>query len=216
MDLSKYGVLSNNKILEVALTHTSYSNEHNVLSYERLEYLGDAVLELVVSEYLYKNTNLSEGEMSKTRSSYVCEEALDKYSEKINLKEYIKVGHALEGNINATITADVFEAVIATIYLNSGLSKARDFILDIAKEYIDSGYEFVSDYKSHLQELVQTDQKSVTYSVINESGPSHDKTFEVEVSIDGIVYGIGIGKNKKEAEQMAAKSAIKKSVGEIK
>ncbi len=215
MDLSKYGVSSDNKILGVALTHTSYANEHNVPSYERLEYLGDAVLELIMSDYFYKNTDYSEGKMSKVRASYVCEAALDKYAEVIHLRDYIKVGHSLESDINETITADVFEAVIATIYLNSGYNKAKEFVMDIAKPFILNNVKFMSDYKSYLQELVQTDKKSLSYNVVKETGPSHNKTFEVEVEVDGIVYAHGIGKSKKEAEQNAAKNAIMISAGEV-
>ena len=215
MNLAKYGVMPDNKILDEALTHTSYANEHNCISYERLEYLGDAVLQLIMSDYFYKNTTFSEGEMSKIRASFVCEQALDEYAKVINLRDFIKVGHGLEHTINETITADVFEAVIATIYLNSGYIKAKEFVMDIALPFIKSEAKFMKDYKSHLQELVQTDKKSVTYNVINESGPAHDKTFEVEVVVDGIIYGKGKGKSKKEAEQNAAKNAIKLSVGEL-
>lgn len=215
MDLSKYGVSSDNKILGVALTHTSYANEHSVPSYERLEFLGDAVLELIMSDYFYKNTDYPEGKMSKVRASYVCEAALDKYAEVIHLRDYIKVGHSLESDINETITADVFEAVIATIYLNSGYNKAKEFVMDIAKPFILNNVKFMSDYKSYLQELVQTDKKSLSYNVVKEMGPAHDKTFEVEVEVDGIVYAHGVGKSKKEAEQNAAKNAIMISAGEV-
>lgn len=215
MDLSKYGVSSDNKILGVALTHTSYANEHNVPSYERLEFLGDAVLELIMSDYFYKNTDYPEGKMSKVRASYVCEAALDKYAEVIHLRDYIKVGHSLESDINETITADVFEAVIATIYLNSGYNKAKEFVMDIAKPFILNNVKFMSDYKSYLQELVQTDKKSLSYNVVKEMGPAHDKTFEVEVEVDGIVYAHGVGKSKKEAEQNAAKNAIMISAGDV-
>lgn len=212
MDLSKYGIDNNNKILSIALTHTSYANEHNVESYERLEYLGDAVLELVISEYLYKNTMLSEGQMSKKRSMYVCEEALDAYAKEINLSDYIKIGNGLHCETQS-IVADVFEAVIATIYLNNGLNKAKEFIYDIIIPKIEEGCIYLSDYKSYLQELVQTNQKTIEYIVVNEEGPAHNKTFEIEVHIDGINYGRGIGRSKKEAEQNAAKDAIKKSSG---
>ena len=121
----------------------------------------------------------------------------------------------IQHEINETITADVFEAVIATIYLNSGYSKAKEFVMDIALPFITKEVKFMSDYKSYLQEMVQTDQRSVTYNVISESGPSHDKTFEVEVLVDGIVYAKGIGKSKKEAEQNAAKNAILISAGDV-
>ena len=213
MDLTKYGLTMDNKYLQTALTHTSYANEHNVESYERLEYLGDAVLELVISDYFFKNTKLAEGKMSKKRSMYVCEEALDAYAKDINLAKYIKVGNGMHNEVNATIVADVFEAVIASIYLNNGLSKAKEFIYDIIIPKIEENNVYLSDYKSYLQELVQTNQKSVEYIVVNEYGPSHDKTFEVEARVDGMLYGSGIGKSKKEAEQNAARDAIKKSSG---
>lgn len=216
MDLSKYGITMDNKDLQVALTHTSYANEHNLKSYERLEFLGDAILELVISDYFYKNTKLSEGQMSKKRAMYVCEEALDVYAKDINLVNYIKVGRGMRNIVNASIVADVFEAVIATIYLNNGLNKAKEFIYDIIIPKIEDNNIYLSDYKSYLQELVQTNQKSVVYTVVFEDGPSHDKIFEVEVSVDGIVYGKGMGKSKKEAEQNAARDAIKKSSGGIK
>ncbi len=213
MNLTKYGLTMDNKYLQTALTHTSYANEHNVESYERLEYLGDAVLELIISDYFFKNTKLAEGKMSKKRSMYVCEEALDAYAKDINLAEYIKVGNGMHNEVNATIVADVFEAVIASIYLNNGLSKAKEFIYDIIIPKIEENNVYLSDYKSYLQELVQTNQKSVEYTVINEYGPSHDKTFEVEARVDGMLYGKGTGKSKKEAEQNAARDAIKKSSG---
>ena len=213
MDLTKYGLTMDNKYLQIALTHTSYANEHNVESYERLEYLGDAVLELVISDYFFKNTKLAEGKMSKKRSMYVCEEALDAYAKDIDLAKYIKVGNGMHNEVNATIVADVFEAVIASIYLNNGLSKAKEFIYDIIIPKIEENNVYLSDYKSYLQELVQTNQKSVEYIVVNEYGPSHDKTFEVEARVDGMLYGRGIGKSKKEAEQNAARDAIKKSSG---
>lgn len=216
MNLSKYGVNDDNPILKVALTHTSYANEHKCPSYERLEYLGDAVLELIMSDYFYKHTDYSEGEMSKKRSMYVCEEALFEYSNTIGLSDHILLGHGLEHTINQTIIADVFEAVVACIYLNSGFSKAREFVLDVVLPYVKEDVIFLSDYKSYLQELVQTDRKSVSYNVIKDEGPAHDKHFEVEVIVDGIVYGKGSGRNKKEAEQNAAKNAIELSAGGIK
>ena len=202
-------IINNTDLLKVALTHTSYSNEHNVESYERLEYLGDAVLEIVCSDYLYKNTNYPEGEMSRLRSLYVCENALYEYSKEINLKDYIYLGNGMI-EANKTIIADVFEAVIAVIYLEKGLDVVKQLFNDLIVPYIKHHDDFLKDYKSLLQESVQTVKKSVTYKLIDESGPAHHKEFKVEVSIDDLGDGVGIGNSKKEAEQNAAKEAYQK------
>ncbi len=208
--LKKYGIdLSNSNLLSTALTHTSYANEHNCESYERLEFLGDAVLELVSSDYIYKNHNYDEGLMSKNRSLYVCENALYEYAKDINLKDYIKVGNGIK-EPNKTVIADVFEAVIAVIYLELGIDKVTLLFNNLIVPYIESNVDFLMDYKSTLQELIQTEQRSIEYSLIKEGGPAHKKYFIVEVKIDGIVYGTGKGRNKKEAEQHAAKEAISK------
>lgn len=208
--LSDYKIeLNESGLINVALTHSSYSNECGGDNYERLEFLGDAILEAVSSEYFYLNTNLSEGDMSKKRASYVCENALFEYSKKIGLIPYIKVGNGMDKD-NETIVADVFESVLAVIYLEKGFDAVRKYILDIMIPYIESNTVFYSDYKSHLQELVQTDKKSLDYIVVSETGPAHDKTFVVSVFVDGIKFGHGIGKSKKEAEQKAAKDAIEK------
>lgn len=197
-------------LIDVALTHSSYSNEHECENYERLEYLGDAVLQLVVSEYLYKNTSLPEGVMSKTRASYVCEKALVEYEKKIGYKEYIKVGHGQIGNVNDTIIADVFEAILGAVFFDQGFDVAKSYVYKIVIPYIESGYQFFDDYKTKLQEMVQTEKESVEYRLVNETGPAHDRTFEVDVVIDNIIYGHGIGKSKKEAEQNAAFDAYSK------
>lgn len=208
--LKKYGIdLSNSNLLSTALTHTSYANEHNCESYERLEFLGDAVLELVSSDYIYKNHNYDEGLMSKNRSLYVCENALYEYAKDINLKDYIKVGNGIK-EPNKTVIADVFEAVIAVIYLELGIDKVTLLFNNLIVPYIESNVDFLMDYKSTLQELIQTEQRSIEYSLIKEGGPAHKKYFIVEVKIDGIVYGTGKGRSKKEAEQHAAKEAINK------
>ena len=211
--LKKYGIDINNKtLLNEALTHSSYSNEHKgINNYERLEFLGDAVLELIISEYLYNNYNLKEGEMTKVRASFVCEKALDKYSSDIGLHKYIKVGIGQMNNINEAIVADVFESVLAVIYLEKGFNTAKEYIYKIVVPYIESNYDFLSDYKTKLQELVQTDKKSLTYEVVKETGEAHNKTFYVEVKINDIVYGKGSGRSKKEAEQNAARDALNKS-----
>lgn len=210
--LKEYGInIENEEMLLTSLTHSSYSNEHNTTNYERLEFLGDAVLELVTSEYFFLNTDYNEGDMSKIRASYVCEEALCIYAQNLELAKFIRVGHGQEHDINSTIIADVFESVLATIYLEHGYEVVKKFILDLIVPYISSHVQFKYDYKSLLQELVQTDKKSLEYVLISEEGPAHKKLFTVEVRIDNMVYGTGTGRSKKEAEQRAAKDAYQKS-----
>ena len=205
----------NVKLYETALTHTSYANENGVKSYERLEYLGDAVLELVISECLYKNTEYEEGKMTKYRSHYVCENANYEYSTRLGLNEYLKLGHGEEergGKYRKAIVADIFESFMGAMYLDLGFEEAKKFIYKHIIPLIeDKAIDFFDDYKSILQELVQTDKKSLEYVVVDETGPAHDKTFSVEVKIDNIVYGKGVAHSKKEAEQMAAHDALKKA-----
>jgi len=209
--LEKFGIkIKDKELLLQALTHSSYSNEHNEKNYERLEFLGDAVLQILMSDYLYNNMNLTEGEMSKTRASYVCESACAKYAEKINYLPYIRVGHGQINNINETIIADIFESIMGCIYLDQGLEAARSLFEQVVIPCVENHSIFQADYKSKLQELVQTTKKSLDYRVVSETGPAHDKRFEVEVVIDNIVYGRGSGHSKKEAEQMAALDAYNK------
>ena len=203
------------ELYTTAFSHSSYVNEHKVKNdYERLEFLGDAVLDLVIADYLYNNKMEKEGEMTKVRASYVCENALSEYSLALGLNEYIKVGHGEEkegGKYKKAIVADIFEAFIGAIYVDLGYATARKVVLSIIVPFIeDPNVTFFSDYKSALQEYVQTYQKSLTYNLVKEEGPAHDKSFTVEVIIDDIVYGTGNGGSKKEAEQEAAKSALEK------
>ena len=205
----------NVKLYEKALTHTSYANEHGVTSYERLEYLGDAVVELIISEYLYMNTEYEEGKMTKYRSHYVCENANYEYSTRLGLNEYLKLGHGEEergGKYKKAIVADIFESFIGAMYLDLGLEEVKKFIYKHVIPLIENkNIEFFDDYKSVLQELVQTGKKSLEYIIVDEQGPAHDKTFTVEVKIDNIVYGKGSAHSKKEAEQIAAHDALKKA-----
>ena len=204
------------ELYETAFTHTSYANEENTVSYERLEYLGDAVLELVMSGYLYNHTNYDEGTMTKLRAHYVCENALYEYSIRLGLNEYLRLGHGENmsgGKYRKAIVADIYEAFIGAIYLDQGLEKAKEFIYKSAIPYVeDKKLDFYDDYKSELQELVQTDKRSLEYSIIDEQGPAHNKTFTAIVKIDNVIYGRGTAHSKKEAEQEAAKSALEKSV----
>lgn len=214
--LEKLNITPNKQsIYEEAFTHTSFANEKNCNSYERLEYLGDAVLELIMSEYLYKNTSYQEGIMTKMRSQYVCEEALYEYSIKLGLNEYLKLGHGEEENGGRTrkaIVADIFESFIGAMFLDQGLETVKKFIYREVIPLIEKKeIHLEHDYKSLLQEFVQTDRRSLQYNVIKEEGPAHNKTFTVEVQIDNIVYGVGIAHSKKEAEQLAAKDALRKA-----
>lgn len=215
--LEKMGIIPNRiELYETAFTHTSYAYEENRESYERLEYLGDAILELVISEYLYLHTEYGEGMMTKLRAHYVCETALYEYSIRLGLNEYLKLGHGEEqtgGKYRKAIVADIFESFIGALYLDQGLETAKNFIYDTVIPCMEKNeFDFFSDYKSKLQELVQTDQRSLTYHIINEEGPAHNKTFTAVVQIDDIVYGTGVAHSKKEAEQEAAKNALEKSV----
>ena len=205
----------NIELYNIAFSHSSYVNEHNLKSdYERLEFLGDAVLELVMSDYLYRNCSDGEGKMTKLRASYVCENALYEYSKDLGISNYIKVGHGEEldgGRFKKVILADIFESLMGAIYLDLGFATVRNVILKIIVPYInDSNIKFFKDYKSVLQEYVQTIQKSVEYVVVSEEGPSHNKKFTTDVKIDGIVFGTGVAGSKKESEQEAAKDAMQK------
>lgn len=210
---NKLGINVNDDSLYMeALTHTSYSNENDGCeSYERLEFLGDAVLELIISDFLYNEKELKEGTMTKFRASYVCEAACSTYARELGLDQYIRLGSG-EVEANTTIIADVFEAFIAAMYLDKGFSFTAKFVMDIIKKYIDRNVDFLHDYKSELQEMVQTVRKSVLYEVIGEEGPAHNKRFTCQVLVDGIVMGIGKGGSKKSAEQEAAKMALSKQV----
>lgn len=206
---------TNMNLYTTAVTHSSFTNENpSYPDYERLEFLGDAVLEIIISEYLYKERKLEEGVMTRMRASYVCEEACATYAKEIGLDADIRVG---SGEVlNQTIIADVFEAFVAALYLDQGFEFAKKFVLDIIIKYIEKGIDFLHDYKSTLQELVQTEKKSLVYEVIGEEGPSHNKTFTSVVKIDDIIMGKGTGSSKKASEQEAARDALSKQAKVIK
>ncbi len=206
---------NDNKYYITAFQHSSYVNENHLKSdYERLEFLGDAVLELVISDYLFQNLEIKEGDMTKLRASYVCENALFEYSKDLQLSKYIKVGHGEEidgGRYKKVILADIFEALMGAIYLDLGFDTVKRVILGIIVPYIENPKViFFNDYKSALQEFVQTEQRSLVYEVVSEEGPAHNKSFTVVVKVDDIVYGTGTAPSKKEAEQEAAHDAIRK------
>lgn len=209
------GIHFNNKaLLTEALTHSSYGNEHNMPYNERLEFLGDAVIELLMSQYLYLKSEISEGQMTKKRAQSVCEEALVKYASKINLKEYMLLGHGEElsnGRNRPAIIADCFEAVFGAIYLDQGYFVAYEMFEKLVIPHLDLLTD-IKDYKSTLQEYVQSFKNTINYELIEESGPAHDKTYTVKVLMDGVTLGVGVGKTKKEAEQNAAKEALDKKV----
>jgi len=202
----------NISLYEQAFIHTSYAYEHYMKSYETLEFLGDAIVDLIISDYLYKNGLYTEGEMTKIRASYVCENALYEYATELDLGKYIKVGvgeKRADGNHKEAIMADVFEAFMGALYLDLGYEKTKEVGLSIIIPYIeDKNIMLFKDYKSTLQEAVQTDKKSLEYELIDESGPAHNKTFKMCVKVDGIILGEGVGASKKEAEQEAAKNAL--------
>ena len=204
----------NKAYLETALTHSSYANEKQLSKdcNERLEFLGDSVLGIITAEYFYHNlAHLPEGEMTKKRAACVCEKSLFGFAKKINLGRFMLLGRGEEhtgGRNRASILADAFEAVIGAIYLDGGLENARKFVLDFVKEAAARQLSF-KDYKTELQEIIQKNPaEHLTYVLVGESGPDHDKRFEVEVHLNSNVIGRGIGTSKKKAEQLAAKEAL--------
>lgn len=206
-------------ILE-ALTHSSYSNENKDYEFnERLEFLGDSVLSIIVSEYLFKEeTSLPEGELTKLRANIVCEESLSDAAYEINLGEHMLLGKGEEatgGRERISILADAFEAVIAAIYLDGGLESARTFVLKYMENIIlDSRKgKIFRDYKTHLQEILQgKGENNIWYKLVDEKGPDHNKRFVMEVGTNETVLGTGEGKSKKEAEQLAARVALKELI----
>ena len=207
----------NKDLLIKALTHTSYAYENNVESNEKLEFLGDSILEFISSKYLYHNyTNLKEGEMTKVRATVVCEESLHKVAVQHNFSDFLNLGKSEssnQANLSKAILADAVEALIAAIYLDSNLENAEKFIINNLKEAIQIASENVGnkDYKTVLQEKLQIHGNvNIKYNIISESGPDHNKVFESKVECNGKVLGTGKGKNKKASEMMAAKNALEK------
>lgn len=205
----------NKELLKNALTHTSYAYEHKVESNEKLEFLGDSILEFVSSEYMYlKYKNLKEGEMTKVRATVVCEESLYKIACKHNFSDFLILGKSeviSGGNQRPAILADSVEAVIAAIYIDGGLEPAKKFIIENLKDEIENATKNVGkkDYKTVLQEELQKNgDVKIEYEILKETGPDHDKTFEAQVSLNGKALAQGKGKSKKEAEMQAAKKVL--------
>lgn len=204
--------MANPNLLEQALTHSSFANENpETRDNERLEFLGDSVIGLLMSTYLYKKGFKDEGELSKKRAQAVCEEALDIYAKQLGLWKYLRIGKGLEATKarkSSTINADAFEALFGAVYLDQGFEKVKELFNRLIEPFLDEVVH-IKDYKSALQEYVQTDKKSVLYELVDEKGPSHNKLFTVVVKLDNEVLGIGSAGSKKEAEQKAAKEALK-------
>ena len=205
-------------LLQNALSHSSYANEryHNsLMSNERLEFLGDSILGMVVAEHLYRNfPDRPEGELTRMRADMVCETALAAVADKVELGKHLLLGHGEEqggGRGRASILADAVESVIAACYLDGGMEAARQFISHFILSNVPAGRLHNVDCKTTLQELVQQKKNQVlSYALVGEIGPDHDKQFTVEVSLNGTVVGQGLGTSKKRAEQAAAHAAIEK------
>lgn len=202
--------------LTTALTHSSYANEVKSAgcSNERLEFLGDSVLGVVVADYLFKNCpNMPEGELTKNRASLVCEKALCGFSTQLGVGDYLLLSHGEKnsgGKTRPSILADAFEAIIAAIYMDGGMEEARKFILRFVLPVLQTVKpKAFKDYKTALQEIIQQNpEEKLEYVLIGESGPDHNKRFTVEVHLNSNVIGKGGGRSKKEAEQQAAREAL--------
>lgn len=210
---------SNERLLMQAFTHASYVNEHRKKPYddnERLEFLGDAVLELTVSHFLYdKYPMMSEGELTKLRAAIVCEPSLVSFANELSFGDFVLLGKGEEltgGRMRPSLLADVFEAFIGALYLEKGLEAVKEFLAKTIFPKVNSGaFSHVMDFKSQLQELVQRDGSgTIEYKIIKEKGPAHNREFVSQVSLKGNVLGIGTGRSKKEAEQHAAQKALEK------
>lgn len=208
-------IFTNKNLLKTALTHTSYANSHGIESNEKLEYLGDSILEFITSKFLYNNfKNLTEGEMTKVRATVVCEQSLYEVAIKLGFSDFLITGggEKINGKVkNKAILADSIEAVIAAIYLDSNLENAEKFIISNLKDAMlaDSKHADEKDHKTALQEKLQEHGNvKIEYRIIAEKGPDHDKYFVTELLCDGKVLAQGEGKSKKTAEMEAARVAL--------
>ncbi|MBQ9376327.1 MAG: ribonuclease III [Schwartzia sp.] len=207
-------------LLDQALTHTSYANEsvrRKVVHNERLEFLGDAVLELATSTYLFKQfPMMPEGDLTKARASVVCEAALHRRASEMDLGEYLLLGHGEEvtgGRERPSILADAFEAVVGALYVDQGWQEASGYVLrQLRQELLEVGQgQSIKDYKTILQELIQRHPgQRIVYELLSAEGPDHAKVFTVAVRVNGLAYGVGTGRSKKAAEQHAAQQALSK------
>ncbi len=207
------------QILETALTHSSYANENKsagVSSNERLEFLGDSVLNLIVSNHIFLSCpDLPEGQLTKIRASVVCEPALKEMAVDLDIGNFIRLGKGEEitgGRNRPSILSDAFESIVAAIYIDGGYQQAEAFVLRLVEETIEKSAKGLGlmDYKTKLQEELQKKgDVKIKYEVVNEIGPDHNKQFSVQVECNGKIMGVGQGKSKKEAEQRAAENALK-------
>ena len=204
----------NQALLTEALCHSSYANEKRTLNCnERLEFLGDSVLSIVVSDHIFEHyKHMPEGDLTKMRASLVCEKALFEFSKKIDLGSFIFLGKGEEmtgGRTRPSIVSDAFEAVIAAIYLDGGMEVVSKYILSFLPENITPDFSVFHDYKTALQEVIQKNpEEKIEYHLKGESGPDHNKQFTVQVLLNSNVIGEGTGRSKKTAEQLAAKEAL--------
>ena len=207
-------VFQDKALLKKAFTHTSYANENHIESNERLEYLGDSILEFVISKYLFHHYHhLTEGEMTKVRANVVCEDSLYEVAKRHNFSDFLYLGKSERSSQNSkkAILADSVEALIAAIYIDSNIENSEKFIVDNLANAVEiaSHHVGMKDYKTVLQEKLQEKgEVKISYNVIKEIGPDHDKSFIVEVSCDGKKLAEGVGKSKKIAEMQAAKNAL--------
>lgn len=213
--IEKYDIDLSNELIKRAFTHSSYVNEAKTgEDYERLEFLGDKILDFIVSEFLYINDDYDEGKMTKLRASYVCENALYTYAKSLDFPSYLRLGKGEEltgGRDKPSIVADTFESFLAAVYLTKGFDTVKGIVYDVVIPFIKEEKDlFLHDYKTKLQEIVQTDKKSTVYEIINEEGPANNKVFTTVVKVDDVVLGKGTASSKKEAEQEAAKDALSK------
>ena len=201
----------NPALLRIAMTHTSFANEYKVPSThnERLEFLGDSVLSVVVADYLFHHSKRPEGELTRMRASLVSEEALFQFAQEIHLGDYLRLGRGEDlggGRNRPSVVSDAFEALIAALYLDGGMETARNFILP----FITEGKTAEEDYKTRLQEVIQQNpEEKLHYEVESENGPDHDKKFVVAVYLNSNRMAAGEGRSKKAAEQQAAKEALR-------
>lgn len=212
--LKKFSIKPKNiHLYKIAFIHESYSNENNLNEcYERLEFLGDAVLDLVVSEFIYnRNPGLTEGQLTRMRSNFVCKKAIYTYSRELGLHKHIKLGGPeLSRREIDSVISDVFESFIGALYLDLGLDTVKEFLSQTVLPHIENNSIFFIDYKSELKLLCDQNAIEVSYELIKEEGEPHNKKFTMVAIINDKEYGTGIGGNKKEAQQNAARMALDK------